>query len=331
MNKKGDYKWGIIISLILGLMVLSFSLYFIFNEVWTGEDSDRQICRQSIQLRSTLPDVTIKKMIDIGSFKDEFPLKCKTHVVEIGRDDVVLNKNGEMKAGKKIVEAMAECWALYDKGDASAFPLKFYKDSTCVPCARIHLTNDAKKELGKKNIDIRGALDLQMGKGYSYYDYLSKSGKKFSAFSFGNGVSFDLEADNFGVNIVESKPWERVELKNKINGASYSANILSADISLPKFFDSKKGDLLINYGIVGIGDDSFSEYVPYLFYFQTGQEPNPFKEPRNFFIFNIPEALWNQFKQAKWGIIYSIIKQYFSKEDVDVGVRFCDMWEGIPA
>ena len=199
MDKRGDYKYGIILSLILGLMVLSLSLYFIFNELWSGDDVDRQICRQTIQLRSLLPDFK-KAGFTIDSFKDEFPLNCRTNVVEIERKDVIADEEGRMKkAEEKIAEAMAECWALYDSGDANAFPSKFFKSSTCVPCARIHLTEDAKDELGDRGINIRLALDLQMDKGYSYYNFLRDYGDKFSAFDFGNGVSFDLEGDEFGV------------------------------------------------------------------------------------------------------------------------------------
>lgn len=320
MNKKGDYKWGIVLSLILGLMVLSLSLYFIFHELWSEEDIDRQICRQSIQLRALLPDSGYG--IDALDFKSDYPLKCKTHVVEISKKDVVL-KGGRMDAERKIAEAMAECWVLYGNGDENAFPAKFFKSSSCVPCARIHLTDEAKDELGSRTINIRDALDLQMREGYTYYQFLRDSGKKFSAFDFGNGLAFNLSGNGFEV-LNRDGWWKNIELKNKIGG-EFTARMRSVNVTLPKFFDVTKGDLLINYGIVTIRDEDFGDYIPYLFYFQT-EDGNPFDEVKHDFIFNfwkVPSTVLS----VLWDIPEKGLKETFA--DRDVG--FCEEWEGIPA
>jgi len=316
MDKKGDYKWGIILSLILGLMVLSLSLYFIFNELWSGDDVDRQVCRQSIQLRATLPDFGLE-WYKFNSFKDEYPLKCTTHVVEIGKKEI---DRGE--AGKIIAETMAECWALYGKGDENAFPAEVFKSSTCVPCARIHFTDEAKKAVDGGKISIRQALDLKMDPKYSYYVYLRDSGKKFSAFDFGNNVSFNLSGNGFAVGN-ETGYWENAELKNKIGGL-FTARMRTTEISLPEFFDVEKGDLLISYGIVTVSDIDFGDYVPYLFYFQA-EDGNPFNEVKSDFIFNfwrVPvatlEILWD-IPEEGW--------EAFANKDVG----FCESWEGIPA
>ena len=324
MDKKGDYKWGIILSLILGLMVLSLSLYFIFNELWSGDDIDRQICRQSIQLRATLPD------FEVISFKDDYPLKCTTHIVEI-------NKKNINDAEKIIAETMAECWALYGKGDENAFPAEVFKSSSCVPCARIHLTDEAKAAVDGGKISIRQALDLKMDPKYSYYVYLRDSGKKFSAFDFGNNVSFDLNGDGFeikptvwtlrGANL---RLWESVELRNKINGGTYNAKMSSVDVSLPEYFDVGKGDLLINYGIVTISDNDFGDYVPYLFYFQT-EDGNPFTEVKKNFVFNIPAALWDRVSDFFTLDTFTKLPSTNFQEMKNTSVSFCEAWEGIPA
>ena len=333
MDKSGDYKWSIMLSLILGLLILSFSLYFIFNELWTDDDADRQICRQSIQLRNLLPNVE-KGGIDWTSFKSDYPLRCKTHVVEIIKSDVVV-QDGVMEAERKIAEAMAECWALYDKGDANAFPAEVFKYSTCVPCARIHLTDEAKTELGTRTINIRNALDLKMSKDYSYYNFLRDSGTKFSAFDFGNGVSFDLKGDEFEINgatwdseEVKLKLWDSVELKNKVNGATWNAWMGTVGISLPEKFDASKGDLLINYGIVNVGDhEGFGDYVPYLFYFQAGQEKNPFNEVKKILIFNFIGTIWEGVKAS---VMFWQVDENF-EEAKAASATFCNDWEGIPA
>ena len=322
-NKKGDYKYGIILSLILGVMVLSLSLYFIFQELWSEDELDWEICRQSIQIRALLPDAEIKGN-SVDSFKDSYPLKCKTNVVIIKKSDV---KDIE-DAQKIIAETMARCWALYDKGDSNAFPAKFFKSSVCVPCARIHLTEDAKEYLEEKKItgiNIRESLmNLKMTKEYSYYEYLNNSGKKFSALNFGNGFPFDLGGDRFDSDVVVLK-W-KTDLVNRINGEEFFAWVVSDGVSLPEKFELDKGDLLINYGTITISGGEFGNYIPYLFYFQQGQTiPFPFEEVKEEFIFN----LWKVPIEGLKSLFYlqDLEKNIFSESSVGL----CEQWEGIPA
>ncbi len=314
INKKGDYKYTIIFSLILGLMVLSLSLYFIFNEVWSSNAADREICRQSIQLRSLLPESRLGGY-DFKSFKNEFPLKCKTNVKTIDKGDID-NHNAE----KIIAESMAECWSLFDKGDASAFPSSIYTDgsiivrSTCVPCARIHFTDEAKNYIkqNKIKINIRDALNLKMSQGFSYYSYLRDSGKKFSAFNFAAAREFNLSKNRFRV---DKDAAASAILHNKLNGlTSFSPHgfdkghynpLELSDVSLPEIFNISRGDLLINYGIVTTSIKlDIGDYIPYLFYFQQGGLKNsPFDE----------------------------IKNRFFDGPLGFNANFCESWEGIPA
>ena len=298
-QKKGDYKWSIMLSLILGLMVLSLSLYFIFNELWSGDDSDRQVCRQSIQVRALLPEAE-KVGVNFHSFKDDYPLKCKTMVKEIDAEDAE-------DAGKIIAESMAECWALYDNGDANAFPTATIgSKSVCVPCARIHLTNEAKMAIGSKGINIENALkDLRMeSMGISYYDYLMNSGNKFPAFSIGGAVPFDLSGDGFEIGDINSSFFDKAVLINRANGAKIILPKVG-NIILPKILFPEKGDLIINYGVyLSNANDLFGHNVPYLFYFQSSQG-DPFEEVEKKNLFGISEELF--------------------------GTKFCETWEGIPA
>ena len=324
VNKKGDYKYGIILSLILGVMVLSLSLYFIFQELWSDDELDWEICRQSIQIRALLPDVE-KWGITVDSFKDTYPLKCKTMVVEIEKSDVKNIKNAQ----KIIAETMARCWALYDKGDSNAFPSKVFKSSVCAPCARIHLTEDAKKYMEDKKmtgINIRESLmNLKMAKEYTYYEYLSNSGKKFSAFNFGNGFAFDLEGREFGIE-TDTWPWKYSYLTNRLSGGEFMALMASTNVFLPEVFDITKGDLLINYGIVTMGNEGFGDYVPYLFYFQANQRTNPFGEAEKNFIVN----LWTIPKDGL-GLLYDFITGKGKEAADKYTLGFCEQWEGIPA
>ncbi len=303
MDKVGDYKYGLLFSLIMGLLVIGLSFYFIFNELFTQEDIDWQVCRQSIQARATLPDVDLEGFGSMTSFKDAYPLKCKTNVVEIDK--------GNVKDIDKIIgETMVECWALFDKGDVSAFPDKFFKSSTCVPCARIHLTNEAKDYLKEKNIvvNIRNALDEPMTSEYSYYVYLRDAGKKFSAFDLAGSREWYFDPKGFSV-ASEEGDFVGAVFHNRLTGAEDDYTISKdvnwgwiGGVSLPEFFDYEKGDLLISYGVATTSNINIGNYIPYLFYFQTGADPNPFEEVSK--------------KLINWPV-----------RDIDM----CNEWEGVPA
>jgi len=305
MYKRGDFKYDILMYLILGVLVLGISLFFIFQEFWTGDDSSREICAQSIQLRALTPEVK-KAGLAITDFKDQFPLKCKTNVVDISLGDIQDIK----RAQGKIAESMAECWALYGSGDYDVFPSEFYgPDSICTPCSRIHLTKEARDYMVSNNVrlSIKDSLNLKMREGYTYYSYLDNSGDQFPAFSLASSLDFVLDGDAFEVR---EEGDNAVIFINRLTGAKDEGYVIFGDSSnkisriiLPEFMNPQDGDLIINYGTLTFTRDmNVGEYVPFLFYFQTGQIPNPFEEVR--------KELYNG---LGW-------------EDANV----CDMWEGIP-
>jgi hypothetical protein len=203
------------------------------------------------------------------------------------------------------------------------------------------LTEEAKEFMRNNksvNISIRDSLDLPTGDGYTYYNFLMNSGDKFSAFNFGNGFPFDLEGDNFRVIelTLTSGLLEKRVLVNKANLASYDAIMESAHVSLPKIFNHTKGDLLINYGIVTVDEDEFGDYIPYLFYFQAGQDPSPFAETKNRFVFSLLGEIVGLVEGA-WGDV-TAVAEFISTWDYeaenkygDSRVTFCRNWEGIPA
>jgi hypothetical protein len=330
-NKTGDLKYDILMYAILGVLVLSIGFYFIFNELFVGEDLDMEVCRQTIQIRALLPDATIQSFgnpINFYSFKDKFPLKCKTMVKVIERSDV----EDIDKANKIIGETMAECWALYGDGDLDIFPSEIYgMKSVCMPCARIHLTEDAKKYvLGNGvEINIRNALDGRLNEKTSYYNYLQNKGKNFAAFSFGNVLEFDLSGDDFSLG-EDVEYYDKINFINRFNKNDFWMLMKKNDVSLPKVFNVSEGDLMINYGtLVNSGDEDFGDYIPYLFYFQAGQKNNPFAEVRKEFVFSLADFI---VRLSPIVITYDIYNSIVNDKEKDRGsVGFCDAWEGIPA
>jgi hypothetical protein len=193
MEKRGDVKYDMVYYAIMGVLIVTLAMYMIFNELWSEDDINLEVCRESILARSVLPDVTLEGFANVVSFKDAYPLRCETRVVEV--------KAGELDNIKglnvKIAKVMAECWGLYDSGDSSAFPAELFGSKTsCVPCARVHFTDEAVDKMRSEGIEfnIREALDEPMdGKGFSYYQWLKYSGKKFSAFDLAMSSDFVME------------------------------------------------------------------------------------------------------------------------------------------
>jgi len=305
-NKRGDEKYYIIISLILGLMVMFLALYFIFQEFFIDETS-REVCRQSIILRANAPEVK-KFGVNFVSFKDDYPLRCETEVVEVKKKDIEADKKEEIerKVGRIIGDKLVECWSLFGDGDFQAFPSSNSPNSFCTPCARIYLSVDAReylKEKGINRIDVENFLKTEKFDKVSYFSYLNGVGEKFAAFNPAFSGEFEF-GDSFG--IIEDNCFESIQTrggKEKEEGGGF------CQLTLPKYFDFSKGDLVINYGSLtfttSLGDSGFGwldalgpigvvidtvtdedskiGYVPYLFYYTYENKSVLEKTEKKFF------------------------------------------------
>ena len=170
IGKRGSEKYYIIISFILGLLVLGIGLTLIFD-IGKNDNLDFEACRNSIIIRANTPKASFADL-DLLQLKDSYPLKCKTNVINVEEKDV---KNIEKIMG----DSLAECWALFGNGDYEVFPAGIIeKTAICVPCARIHFTEEAKQKLSDENKEIlvREILDSRMAQNYNYYSYLRDSG-----------------------------------------------------------------------------------------------------------------------------------------------------------
>jgi len=271
MIKRGSYKWDVMIALILGLMVLSLSLYFIFQEYFNQEMIDQESCRQSVYLRATLPEIN-KGSITWASFKNEFPLKCKTQVVGITKEDVISENAGEI-----IADKLVECWYLFGNGDSQVFPSPGVgSESYCAPCARIYLTPEAKQYMidnESAKIDIEGTLKNKIFSGTTYYSYLDGIGNAFPPFNPASGRAFDISGDSFSV---DKSDQEKFPFRNRATGIE-EGNPSYSKVSFPKYLNASRGDLLITFGTTTYSQQGgIGAYVPYLLYFQIDQPNDPF-------------------------------------------------------
>lgn len=228
MSKKGAIHYEIIISLILGLIVLGLSLYFIFVEYFNEDELDWQQCRQSLVLRDMLPEKDLA--VAVASSKGSLPLKCKTKVVNIDYEDLE-------KAEKEIAETISSCWYMVGEGDYTIFPRHAWDvgelNIPCMVCARIHLSEDVKDYyIEGKTIDIkRGLSGTLQGKDRTFWEYLSpdKGTRAFQYFK-------DWSEEGFSIDIHTEPSLISLRIPDEVESFNF-----------PRYMDVDKGDLFIFY------------------------------------------------------------------------------------
>ena len=137
IGKKGSEKYYIIISMILGLIVLGLALYFIFQEFFNEDELDIEKCRQSIILANLNPDLSAETGTD---FKDKFPPKCKTQVIEIDTAE-------KEEVYKIIADTVLSCWYMYGEDKFDSVHTEFWGNvNYALVCARITFSDKALAE-----------------------------------------------------------------------------------------------------------------------------------------------------------------------------------------
>jgi len=305
ISKRGVYR-GVLVNLILALLVIALVFVMIFRESFTTDDINYETCRQSAYLRSALPETTLGAFTTI-SFKDDYPLKCKTMIVNIEKDD--LKDKG---AEKKIADTIASCWALYGNGDYDVFPSDVYGLTTsCTPCARVHLSDEAKQYMIENTsfkIDFGGYIKNQKFKeGVTYYNYLRDVGGKFSPFDPGFVKPFNLTGETFFINGSRWKGFWAVKDFHTNDGITEEGWGVFGNVTLPRYLNANDGDLIIYYGTVTASGKTNIGYLPYLYYYQIYQ-PNITKQLNEIFF--------------QWGL---------TGADPTTSERICNFMEGVPA
>ncbi|GEM_PF-5130261 len=243
-NKRGDYKYGVLLALILGLMIVGLSIYFIFNEYFTQDEINYDICKQSLVLRANSPEAPLTV---ITASTKSFPVKCKTEVINIDFENT-------SKSEELIAQTMRGCWSMFLEGKSQLFPGESgSRGSWCLPCARISFDEKVKDFYSREEnkINVTKALQGKIPKmSITFNDYLKK------AFTY---AKYYGGKDIFNI---EGSGWE-------------------AKIILPEKVEPSKGDILVFLQQTIIGSGKFHSNI---FYFQSGQpNPNPFDLMNNEF------------------------------------------------
>lgn len=147
LGKKGSWKYDFIIVMIIALIVLVIIVFMIYKEYFTQSDVNWQRCRQSIDLRNSIPEV-------VGEARSIPPLECKTETVNI-------NYKNLDRAERAVGDALVRCWQLVGEGKASIYPPAAATiQSYCLFCARITF-DDSVKEFYKDTYEIDNRIDFQ--------------------------------------------------------------------------------------------------------------------------------------------------------------------------
>lgn len=193
-NKRGDEKYYIIVSLILGIIVLGLALYFIFQEYFTQDAINWESCRQSVYLRNMMPEK------DLGlttlSGKELYPLKCQTQVINV-------NYKNASKVEEEFRNAILQSWYLVGYGDYKIFASTTWDAQThCMVTARIHIDPQVSSyyQVGEHNISILNSLRTKYS-GISFYNFLlSLNPKVYPFFAIKKWGDFKVLSSGYAVD-----------------------------------------------------------------------------------------------------------------------------------
>jgi len=231
-NKRGDIWHGYMLSLILGLIVLSLSLFFLFHEYFSEDDTSWEQCRQSLLLRSLSPEKNL--LLTTASSKGALPVKCGTKTITIDYKNI-------SRVEREIAETIASSWYMVGEGNFRIFASDTWDGGQLeIPCmilARIHMTEEVREfyvhahDIKKEKIDIEKALDGSLQGGQrTFWQYLNPSGgpKAFMYFRSWNNGEFWTTTIRERATALTRTPDKEI----------YSFN-------LPKYFSPNDGDLFV--------------------------------------------------------------------------------------
>jgi len=261
IDKKGEMTSKMLVStiiLVLGVGIILL-IYAQFN--WTGQ-IDREVCKESVILRGTLPNIA----------QSIIPLKCETKKICVrGSKLVGKGECDEMENEKKLTNAnvktlteveklisneFVDCWSMMGEGHLSLFSdgimdsFGFTRPyASCVICSRIAFDEETLKEKGIviDDLDVFEYMNTHKipGGEESYYDYLSgESPAKIDAKN-----TINLDGEDIDLTNIEYQE-EKVE----------ELAIVFTQISTPTSGEALKS---LGYLALGAGGSiSFASKVP---------------------------------------------------------------------
>lgn len=271
-NKKGEMTSKQLVTIIL--LIASFAIILlVFSQIdWTGE-IDREICKQSVIIRATMPAVG-QNLIPLNCRTSKICVtsgliggKCEeefTNVKSITKANVQEVKQVE----KLIAGEIIGCWNTMGEGKVSLFS-QYWAETfgvggvypTCVICSRIAFDEKLDLDLEKMNV-LKYMKEYKIPEGdVSYYEYLAKEGGKISVEEPLTVKKIVEEETDEGKKLIATEEdseniiLEEVkkEIRETQGGKKDELAILFMQISAPTHGDSALniGKAVLGIGIVG--------------------------------------------------------------------------------
>ena len=207
-----------IVTLILGLLVAAIAFGFI-----TSTDSDNtntEVCRQSVIVRDTIPNVEVRTL-ELLDLKEKYPLNCQTQVLNINYED-------KDKATKEVLNSIVECWYMFGNGKLNPLTSNI-SGSTCSICTRVHFDKEVEDYYIANPINLKESLNSEWKNDITYKSYLTAQV---------NGAlqNYYIFTDSYNSeNILKSNKYESGVSKKLTN------------FTLPEKIDVSKGDFFITF------------------------------------------------------------------------------------
>jgi len=159
MNKKGEMTTQQIVLLII--LIASFAIIlFLFFRLNLGNESEKDLCHNSVVLKKTLPT------------KDAIPLNCQRSYVCISEngkcDSLVKPELKKVKTDKEVYGVLAEelkdCWWMFGEGKIDYVGKDTFSELYCSLCSQIAFDESV------KGIFSEGSFSKE-----EFYDYMVKT------------------------------------------------------------------------------------------------------------------------------------------------------------
>ena len=155
MNKKGDISLNFLAGLIVSIVGFSL-LLFVYFQIASGGEIDRQVCHESVILRATVP---------LG--KAYVPLKCNTAKICIRVGD---NQQSLSKIEKVYAQELLSCWKTMGEGKISIFSNTVVENfgvggevyPSCVICSRIAVDKNSFQNVDFTKMDVFGYMNKRL-------------------------------------------------------------------------------------------------------------------------------------------------------------------------
>lgn len=196
-KEKGEISVSMIVGIVI--IVLTFGIIaIVYSQLITSVEIDREVCKQSALLKSSMPDGLIT-----GQMHDLISLKCKTKKICVTSKSIIQGKGdcsemlgedfttyrikrdtADQQIKTLLAREMADCWEMLGRGNIPIFERAMKTDtkigSVAVICSKIHFDKTITESEGLNIQEIYGMNRYLLSHkvpnyDLSYWDFLTNA------------------------------------------------------------------------------------------------------------------------------------------------------------